>query len=223
MIGAITEAIGGAMTNKRSAEESARNRKFQRTMYKRRFQMQSKDARKAGINPIMLAGGGAPGPPGGSTAQFKNPMEGFTNTAFAAKKAKAELALSAQSLKESEAREAKTKAETVGTSVNNALASIGLNQAAQEAGFWASPDGREAQKRILGTEGMSHVTKPFAEGGFILDSVINKWSAKIEAQLRKAQSGKPITETRGRKGRPSSNRKPVKPIHKNRPRTTKVR
>lgn len=59
-IAGIAGIGGGLLGNKASAEEAARNRRFQRRMYKHRYQYTVEDMRKAGLNPALAyqQGGG---------------------------------------------------------------------------------------------------------------------------------------------------------------------
>jgi len=52
--------LGGILGNKASAEEAQRNRRFQRKMYKHRYQYTVEDMRRAGLNPALAyqQGGG---------------------------------------------------------------------------------------------------------------------------------------------------------------------
>jgi len=69
----IGSAIAQAAFN---ARQAAKNRKFQKFMYKRRYRHTVADMRKAGINPILAAGSGlgGGGSPSGSAASMSMPQ-----------------------------------------------------------------------------------------------------------------------------------------------------
>lgn len=70
-IGAAAGIIGGKAANAASALEAKKNRDFQERMTKNKHRYEVKDLRKAGLNPILSAHGGA-SVPSGATAQQKN-------------------------------------------------------------------------------------------------------------------------------------------------------
>lgn len=80
--GAALGFLGGQMTNDFNAEEAEKQRRFEEDMYRNRYQYQVEDMKKAGLNPILSATSGAPGPPGGASASGINPLQGVSNTAM---------------------------------------------------------------------------------------------------------------------------------------------
>ena len=68
---AIADLAGTGLSAGLSAQAAAKNRKFQKKMFKHRYQYTVKDMRKAGINPIAAASQGLGGgsSPGGAVAQ----------------------------------------------------------------------------------------------------------------------------------------------------------
>ncbi|AYP28785.1 MAG: minor capsid protein [Microviridae sp.] len=65
---------GGVIGNKASAHEAARNRQFQKRMYRHRYQYTVQDMQKAGLNPALAYQQGAGSAPSGSTASQENPI-----------------------------------------------------------------------------------------------------------------------------------------------------
>lgn len=70
LTGGLIGAGGGVASAAMMAREAKKNRKFQKKMYRHRYQYTVKDMRKAGINPILAAGSGlgGGGSPSGSMA-----------------------------------------------------------------------------------------------------------------------------------------------------------
>lgn len=65
--GMIAGSVGGSIVSGLTQNrQAAKNRKFQKKMYQRRYQYTVKDMKKAGLNPILAAGnlGGGTGTPG---------------------------------------------------------------------------------------------------------------------------------------------------------------
>ena len=71
---ALLSAYGQHSANKENAEIARRNRRFQERMTRNRYTYAVQDLKRAGLNPMMLAGGMAsPGQaPSGSTAHMEN-------------------------------------------------------------------------------------------------------------------------------------------------------
>lgn len=63
---------GGILQNRANAKEAARNRHFQKKMYRHRYQYTVEDMRKAGLNPALAYDQGAGSSPSGSTARYEN-------------------------------------------------------------------------------------------------------------------------------------------------------
>ncbi|AYP28828.1 MAG: minor capsid protein [Microviridae sp.] len=71
---AASNIAGGIIGNQASAREAAKNRQFQKKMYKHRYQMTVQDMQKAGLNPALAYQQGAGSAPSGSTASQENPI-----------------------------------------------------------------------------------------------------------------------------------------------------
>lgn len=93
-IGGLFSAIGARRRNKEARAEARRNRAFQERMSSTAHQREVKDLRAAGLNPLLTATGG-PGAssPGGSQAQIQDVLTPAVNTALAARRSGAEMAL----------------------------------------------------------------------------------------------------------------------------------
>lgn len=76
-LGAGSSIWGAKSANKQNRQESARNRAFQERMSSTAHQREVADLRKAGLNPILSAGGTGASSPAGSQAQLKNIAEGM--------------------------------------------------------------------------------------------------------------------------------------------------
>lgn len=74
VIGGVGGLAGGLWGNKASGDEAAKNRAFQRRMYKHRYQFTVEDMRKAGLNPALAYQQGGGGAPSGSMASQDDPL-----------------------------------------------------------------------------------------------------------------------------------------------------
>lgn len=111
--GPIVKGVGTASTIAMQIREARKNRKFQKKMYRHRYQYTAEDMKKAGINPILAAqsGLGGGGSPSGSMAQLPD-LGGIGDTAVTAEKTSKQKELMDEQIKSVEATTAKTKAET---------------------------------------------------------------------------------------------------------------
>lgn len=138
--------IGGAISAKLQAREAQRNRDFQERMFRNRHTIATDDLKRAGLNPILSATGGAAGAaPSGSMASPKIDLGDAAAKAFVAKKNSAEIenikagtnatnAKAALDVKHGE----QVDRQGVGTSLANAVASLGFARSAVEAGVFHS-------------------------------------------------------------------------------------
>ena len=118
--GLIGQGLGQWFANRQTSAESDKNRDFQREMMSNRYQMQAKDMKAAGWNPLLNMSASAPMPAGGQASGFGNVGAG---------------ALQASLMRE---QLAQTKAQTslLYNSANKVAAetkSISLSQPEQEA------------------------------------------------------------------------------------------
>lgn len=71
--------VGGMINNASSAEQAHRNREFQQKMSSTAHQREVEDLRKAGLNPMLSAHGGASSP-SGAVAQNQDVVSGAVNS-----------------------------------------------------------------------------------------------------------------------------------------------
>lgn len=102
--------LGGLFTNRSSAKEAERNRRFQERMSSTSAQRSVADYLKAGLNPALAYDRPASSP-GGSQASFENPVPDGVSSALAAKQLGADLLVKQQTAESLQANTAKTKVE----------------------------------------------------------------------------------------------------------------
>lgn len=136
-------AIGGSILSNRSSEKAAkRSIAFQREMAKNAHQYEVEDLRKAGLNPILSAGGPGASASGGAMPNIRPvvPSE-LVATAVAAKKAAQEIKNleSAENLIRQQTQE--TAARTDKTYWEAKAAKYAVPAARAEGQFWEAPSG----------------------------------------------------------------------------------
>ena len=82
---------GGIFASNSASSNNARNIRFQREAAQNAHQWEVNDLRKAGLNPILSAGGAGAKPAGGSSIAVPNPLQDAANTALAAERQDVEL------------------------------------------------------------------------------------------------------------------------------------
>lgn len=76
LIAAGLTAAGAAQQNAANSAQSAEQMSFQREMSGTAHQRQVEDLKRAGLNPILAAGGSGASSPQGAQASMENPLEG---------------------------------------------------------------------------------------------------------------------------------------------------
>lgn len=142
--------FGGLSANS-SAKSAAREQiEADRFNYKRRYQWQVQDMKKAGLNPLLAVSQGAPSVPGASAAQVpSNPAGEAASSALAYKRAHAEVKLLEEQAKktlsenfESQYRAALIKRQSHGQDINNTLEALAIPGAANSARWLSSRSGK---------------------------------------------------------------------------------
>ncbi len=88
---ALIGAAGGVISNAQSAKSAKGSIAFQREMAQNAHQYEVEDLKKAGLNPILSAGGSGARASGGAQYTAKNVLENTVSTALAARRQKQEL------------------------------------------------------------------------------------------------------------------------------------
>lgn len=162
---------GSAISAGVSATIAAKNRKFQKKMYKSRYQYTMEDMRKAGLNPMLaMQTGVGGGVPSGAMAQIPD----FGATANTAKRVDNETALSKAQREGVEATTAKTVKETE-------LLSTELPRAHSMEAFDANVVAPLLQKlqQFMDSSGKNEAKA---------DSIIQEFNEKAEAWMKTAPS-----------------------------------
>lgn len=126
VIGAGAGILGTAMQNSANRGEAAKNRNFQKKMYRHRYQYTVEDMRKAGLNPALAYEQGGGSAPSGSSAR----MEDVGESALSGATRGVATALEMQAVK---ATIEKTKAET---NLTNAQKNQLENESASRTEWW---------------------------------------------------------------------------------------
>lgn len=114
------EFLGGIFTNRSSAKEAERNRKFQERMSSTAAQRSVEDYRKAGLNPALAYDRPASSP-GGSQASFENPLKGSTSSALGIASLKSENLVRQEHARNLQANTAKVQVEGANAEVQGSL------------------------------------------------------------------------------------------------------
>ncbi|AYP28716.1 MAG: minor capsid protein [Microviridae sp.] len=125
---------GGIIGNKASANEAARNRQFQKRMYRHRYQYTVQDMQKAGLNPALAYQQGAGSAPSGSSASQDNPIGDAVGKGVSSALA---VSLQKKQMESLDAGIAKTRADTELSQANaaNVRADTGYKAKWREATF----------------------------------------------------------------------------------------
>lgn len=124
-IGGILSLFGGSQSNSANREIAREQMAFQREMSNTSHQREVKDLRAAGLNPVLSAKLGGASTPPGAGAQMQDIVTPAVSTAIHAGRAKTEVEMMQQTLRNLEATEKNIASDTVVKKTQAALNEIG--------------------------------------------------------------------------------------------------
>lgn len=171
--GGLLDLGGAALSNRWSKAESRRNRNFQERMSNTAIQRMRRDAEAAGFNPLLFMPGGASSP-GGSMAKTADLSSIGTKSVATGLQAK----LQAQSLKNMQAQEQLTNAQTAKTRVD-----AGASQAQMQNTLQSQVTGMRQEERLRLQNDLLRPTAELmkANNEVVIDRVIKliKWVESV--------------------------------------------
>jgi len=129
---AVGSLAGGLFQGLTGSNNAADQRDWQRVMSDTAHYREMKDLERAGLNPILAAGGGGASSPSGAMAPAIDPVTPAVNTAIAARRASAEIANIEEQNKLIKQQTDESHARTVKTDFDSALTSQYVNKVAEE-------------------------------------------------------------------------------------------
>lgn len=132
MLGSLAAGLGNIagslITNAQNRREAERNRSFQERMSSTSHQREVEDLKKAGLNPLLSATGGA-STPSGAQATMENIASGAVSSALDARRLKKDIEATDKNIEATDSAIEKNKADAYKSSVEAQVLTRGIPEA----------------------------------------------------------------------------------------------
>jgi hypothetical protein len=168
IISAGASLIGGVLSNKSNKREAETSRDFTREQLQNQHQWQVEDLRKAGLNPILSAGGGGAGVGGSAQATVQNPTTDAVTNALSSLRLEEEINnLKADTTKKTnEAQKASADRDLSYALMHNAQQQFRKSEAAADLGDILSETSEKAKRLSHSAASAARTSVPYMKMKF---------------------------------------------------------